>query len=302
MKKIKISGAAISKRLKISQAQQTILLAVGAASIMLGVAVVLSIYFIKYIAFNTKVIEAKDAAIADYSAAIKDSGACSKPKDGKTYSLDELKKCSPNDVDAGNVVGSLRYNVLVDMASNESLESVARNSLSVCKDPNTGTNYTYNDLLEKYETADSSSTRSYYLSAIKICSALRVIPDALPVKENDEAMLASLNQIFLMSNWVPESLSPSSSATKENENGLLSIPVSLRIEADNDKTLTVLNNIEKSIREFSITSATIEWANNNQLNLNAKAVAYYTEEVETSETTKTVRASSSAAKKKKGEK
>ena len=246
MKKIKIDGTIISKRLKISQAQQTILLAVGMASILLGVAIVLSVYFIKYISFNGKVIEAKDAAIADYSSAIKDSGACKKPKDGKVYTLDELKKCSPNDIDAEDVTGSLRYNVLVNMASNESLESVARNSLSVCRDPETNAQYKYSDLLEKYEGASSNSERSYYLNAIKICSALRVIPDALPVKENDEALLASLNQIFLISNWTPESLAPSNSATsQDNENGLLSIPVTLRIEAGNSQTLNVLNNLEK---------------------------------------------------------
>ena len=293
--KIKLGGKfennAVSKRLKISKAQQTMLLAVGVASILLGVAVVLGIYFVKYINFNTKVITAKEDAIVGYSSAIKNSGACKAPKNKKTYDLSELKSCRPNDIDAEDVAGSLKYNVLVDMAKNEDLESVARNSLSVCSNPETGNKYTYNELLEKYDDAENSSDRAYYLSAIKICSALRVIPDALPMNENDEALLASLNQIFLVSGWMPESLSPSSSATLKNEDGLYTIPVSLKIEASNDKTLTVIGNIERSIREFSVTSARIEWSAGNQLKVNAKADAFYTGEVKTSETNKVIKAS-----------
>ena len=296
--KLKLDGAAITKRLKISKAQQTMLLAVGAAAVMLGVAVVLAVYFIKYISFNSRVISAKDEAIVGYSKAIKDSGACTKPRDGKTYTDDELRKCSPNDLDTDKVPGSLKYKVLVDEASNVGLESVARNSLSVCKDPSTGNQYTYKDLLDKYQNAESSSDRGYYLSAIKICSALRVVPDALPMQKNEEALLASLNQIFIVSDWMPESLSPSSSSTPSNETGLLTIPVNLSIEASNDKTLTVINNIERSIREFSITSATIEWSGDTQLNVNAKANAYYVSGADELETTKTIKATD----KKKGKK
>lgn len=295
-KKIKIDSEIISKRLKISQAQQTILVAASLASAMVGVAIVLGVYFVKYITFNTRVITEKGQAIVDYSSAIADSGTCKKPKNGKTYSMDELKKCNPSEIDVGEVDGTLRYNVLSVMAKNEDLESVARNSLSVCKNPATGNKYTYDELLEKYESADSGSDRSYYLNAIKICSALRVIPDALPMKENDEALLASLNQIFLLSDWMPESLSPSSTKTGIETDGLGVIPVSLRIEADNEKTLTVLSNIEKSIREFSIESAKIEWASGDQLNVNAKANAFYTGEVGVSEINKTIRASEGAKK------
>jgi len=295
----KIDSATISKRLKISKAQQTMLAAVGVASIMLGVAIVLSVHFIKYITFNSKVIAAKDESIVNYSSVISTSGACKKPKNGKTYTTDELKKCEPNSVDVEAVSGSLKYNVLVDMAANKSLESVARSStLSVCNNSSTGKKYTYDELLNAYQDATSDSDRSYYLDAIKICSALRVIPDALPMNANNEALLASLNQIFLLSGWLPETLSPSSNGTVTDEegNGLSSIPVNLRIEAGNNQTMTILSNIEKSIREFSITTANVEWASGNQLNINAQANAYYTGEVTLSEATTTIKASSSTKK------
>lgn len=288
--KINLGGeSVISKRLKISKAQQTMLLAVGAASIMLGVAGVLSVYFIKYIAFNNTVITEKQNSINGYSRAIAKSGACKAPK-GEVYDARELRDCIPDNVDVNDVKSSLKYNVLVNMANNKDLESVARNSISVCRNPDTNKKYTYDELLKKYEDAGGDSERLYYLDTIKACSALRVIPDALPMKENNEAMLASLNQIFLISGWTPESLAPNSDKNLQDEVGLHSVPVALKIEADSGKTMTVINNMEKSIREFDVETAKVEWSGGDRLTVNVRANAYYTGEVSTSETTKTVRA------------
>lgn len=295
----KLDSAVISKRLKISKAQQTMLAAVGVASIMLGVAIILSIHFIKYINFNSKVIAAKDVSIKNYSSVISTSGACKKPKSSDVYSVDELKKCDPNSIDVEEVPNSLKYKALVEVASNASLESVARsNTLSVCKNPTTGNKYTYDELLESYQDATTESDRSYYLSAIKACSALRVIPDALPMTANNEALLASLNQIFLISGWLPETLAPSADnfASGDSDSSIATIPVGLRIEAGNSQTLTVLSNIEKSIREFSVTSAKIEWASGDQLNINAQANAYHMGKVGLTESTTTIKASNSAKK------
>ena len=54
---------AISKRIKITKAQQNMLLAVLIASVVLGAALSISINLIKRIAFNADVITAKDQAI-----------------------------------------------------------------------------------------------------------------------------------------------------------------------------------------------------------------------------------------------
>ena len=272
-------------------------LAVALTSLILGVALVLSIYFIKYIAFNSKIITAKDKAITAYSQAIENSGACKKPA-GKTYTTAELQSCQPNDIDAEDVPGTLRYNILVDMADNASLESVARDGLAACYVGNNTSNakYTQTELLRKYQEADSSETREYWLSMIKMCSALRVVPDALPAQQNEEALMSSLNQIFLMSGWTPESLSPSGSTSESSISGVGAIPVSLSVEADSSTTHRVLSNIEKSIREFAITSATIEWSGTDKLTLSAQATAYYAEDQSLVEEEVTVYASDAAKK------
>ena len=59
---------AISKRAKISEAQQYVLLSVLGASIFLGAAIALTLHFVKVIQFNIGVIAAEEASIASYSA------------------------------------------------------------------------------------------------------------------------------------------------------------------------------------------------------------------------------------------
>ena len=292
---------AITKRAKINEAQKVMYAGVFAASLIVGAAIVLVVYFSRYIAFNSKVIGAKNDAIKSYSNAIRDTGTCKKPK-GETYTDEELKQCSPNDIDAEDVAGTLRNNVLVGMASNANLESVARDSLSVCLNPNTNEKYTYEELNKMYEEAANDDERSYYLGMVKLCSALRVVPDALPTSKNEEALMSSLNQIFILSDWDPESLSPSGNGGAAEISGLYSMPVNLSVDGDSATTLRVLSNIEKSIREFAISSASIEWSGelngSAQLTLSARATAYYADPVEFKETPKTIYASKKKGAKK----
>ena len=79
--------------------------------------------------------------------------------------------------------------------------------------------------------------------------------------------------------------------------GLSTIPVSLSVEADSNKTMTVLNNIERSIRTFDLQTATVSWSGENYLALQSQGVAYYTEDADVVESNKTVYASNSAKKK-----
>ena len=65
---------AISKRLKISQAQQYMLLAVVGASLVLGASISLISRFIDQISFNAKVIMAEDESIVSYSSIIENTG------------------------------------------------------------------------------------------------------------------------------------------------------------------------------------------------------------------------------------
>ncbi len=276
----------ISKKLNISKSQQNLMLAVLGAAVTLGVSAVLAIYFVKVIGFNATVISEKEAAVESYSDLIRDVGVCEKPG-SRVYSEAELKSCTPDDVAVSSVAGSLRYQVLVDMAQDKNLESVARGSLTQCYSTTTNQKHSYAYWNDKIENAINDDLRAYYMQMLGLCSALRVIPDALPANQNAPALMASLDKIFVVSNWSPESLSPGGTITTDIS-GLNAIELNLSVEADDEKTMTVLGNIEKSIREFNINSATIEWSGSKLL-LEAKAVAYYVDKQGLIEETETVK-------------
>lgn len=276
------------KRLKISQAQQNMILAVLGASLFLGSAIALVSNFIRQISFNTKVIMAEEQTIVMYSDTIKNIGICKKPK-GSVYSNEELKQCDPDTVKLSDIQGSLRANILGPLAANKDLNSVPKESDTSCKNPDTEKNYTYDELREKYNNAEGTDQLNKASQLIRSCSALRVIPDALPAYKNEEALLASLNKLFKISNWEPESISPAgTTAVSDLAPGLNIIPVTFSVEADSGVTVNVIENIEKSIREFNFQKAKFEWNNNNTLLLKAEANAYYMDESTITETTKTI--------------
>ena len=281
---------AIGKRAKISEAQQYMLLSVLGASIFLGAAISLTMNFIQRISFNTEIIMAEEASIATYSDVIKSIGICKKPN-GSVYSDDELKECDPDSIEVSDIPGTLRANIIENLAANKALNSVPKEDDSNCINSLTSKNYTYKELDEIYDNANGGAELSAASKLIRRCSALRVVPDALPAFKNEEALLASLNKLFIISNWEPESISPSGDASAVSDGtGLNSMALNLSIEADTATTMTVLNNIERSIREFNIERATIEWGRNDSLILQAQATAYYMDESTITETTQTIKA------------
>ena len=284
-----IKEIAIGKRAKISEAQQYMLLSVLGASVVLGISIALTARFVQQISFNSKVIAAEEQSIASYSDVIKSTGVCKSPS-GSVYSDEELQKCDPDGIDVSEVPGTLRYNVLVGLASNDALNSVPKEDISTnCISPSTGKNYTYDELTKLYDRANDSSELAAASQLIKSCSALRVIPDALPSFKNEEALLASLNKIFIVSGWEPEGLSPSSNVPNTSPDGYVNpISLNLAVEANSATTMTVLNNIERSIREFDIQSATINWSGEDSLSLRAQALAYYVDPSSIIETNKTI--------------
>lgn len=268
----------LTKNLKISEAQQYMILAVLGASLVLGVSIALVIRFTNQISFNTRIIMEEERAVAEYSKVISDIGICKKPR-GDTYSDSELKSCDPSAIEITEVPNSLRANILENLAANESLISVPKvtstNDTS-CINPITGKVYTYDELNKIYSDAVGSDELTAASNLIKSCSALRVIPDALPAFSNNEALMASLNKLFILSNWEPEALSPSGESTPYNETSNMHVvPVGLTIEADASTTKQVLYNMEHSIREFDISSATIEWSGENSITVEASARAYF---------------------------
>ena len=174
------------------------------------------------------------------------------------------------------------------MAANKALNSVPKESLSGCANPETGKNYKYEELEKLYQDAESSEARAAATQMIKICSALRIIPDALPAFKNEEALLSSLNKIFIESDWQPESLSPSGEEeAAEFGEGLNAITVNLSVESDMSTTARLINNMERSIRNFNIKSAAFEWSGGN-ISFSANAQAFYVNKAGLAESSYTV--------------
>ncbi len=262
------------KRLKISKAQQYTILEVFGASLVLGVCIVLSIFLIKYIKFNTVIISAKNEAISEYDETLRNVGVCVDSDNNGRLSDRELENCDPSTTSLSSVSGSLRNNVLSVMAQNVDLESVARQRNENCYDAD-GKKIDFDKL---YEESTDSLDKARYLQSAKICSALRVIPDALPAQKNTEALMASLNQVFLFTGLDPEQLAPLDDVVESEIEGVEVIPVQMRLEGTSAQVLTSLNAVERSIREFAITSATVEWSDvfgNGGLSVTAIANAYY---------------------------
>lgn len=282
----KMKEIAIGKRAKISQAQQYMLLAVLGAALFLGAAIAINYHFIKKITYHAGVISKEDESIVNYSNTIKNIGICTKPK-GDTYTLEELKKCYPNNIEVSEVPGTLRSNIVENMAANPALNSVPKEALTGCVNSETKKNYTYEELNKLYQDADTSEGRASATQMIKMCSALRIIPDALPAYKNEEALLSSLNKIFIESDWQPESISPSGEAeTSDLGTNLNQINVNLSVESDMGIIVGIINNIERSIRNFNTDSATFEWSGGN-ISFHAQAHAFYVDKTKLAETTYT---------------
>lgn len=134
-----------------------------------------------------------------------------------------------------------------------------------------------------------------YVSAVDICAALRVIPDALPSKENKYALLSSLNNIYLLSDSEFEGLTPGGSVASTSIPGLIGVPITLSVK-DNDNDLKKINsflhNVSESIRYFRINTLTISKKTEEKggTTINAMAEAYFTNETTFSETSNTINA------------
>jgi hypothetical protein len=299
---------AVGKRIRINKIQQQMMLAALGTSLVLGVSQVLSVYFIKYINFNMQVIDEKDKSINAYYTTIKNVGICkTKNKDGK-FSDKDLKECNPEAINAADMPGTLRNNVLIGMSEkNNDLESVSRSKTQNSCYASDGKRI---DFVAKYTEASSISdpeerekARDNAFYMLRMCSSLRVIPDSLPASKNDVALLSSLNYIFSVSGkQQPESLAPGGMAASPVP-GLEAMSVSVTNKGDAKAITSLLQNIERSIRTFDFQSATISWNesedNSQTLELTAQALAYYTNRIEATESTKTIYANKEVAKKNK---
>jgi len=275
------------KRHYISKAQRTTLLEVLITSVVLGACIVLSNFLIKYINFNTKIITEKDAAIADYNSTIIDVGVCKDENHDGKLTDKELKACDPDSVSLSDVPNTLRYNIYESMAKNGDLESVARRRQAggLCYDEDgEEINFT-----ARYNQAKTEEERAQALQGMRSCSSLRVISDALPEKRNTEALMSSLNELFIEAQIEPESISPRDETVTSLVDGVSVIPVTFRMNGSGADVIRILDVIERSIRTFDITSGVFQWSSSG-INMRAEAEAYYLDESLALETKKTVRA------------
>lgn len=287
---------AVLKRAKISKAQQNVLLAVLGASLFLGAAVSLGKHFVEKIAFNIDVIAEEERAIASYSDAIKNYGVCRAPA-GAVYTDAELAACNPDDIDISSIPGTLRANIMEAMAANKALGSVQKEDDANCTNPKTKKAYTYKEMQDLYNDASDTDARKAASRLIMNCSALRVIPDALPATKNEEALLASLNKIFIVSGWLPESISPTgeqgniggdSEEGESSSTSLDTIAVSINIEGDSAVTMSFLENLDRSIRNFYITNMTVKW-DQGGLEFSSRAAAFFMTKTSIQETQKSIK-------------
>lgn len=248
---------AIGKRAAIDKASKKMFLAVCGASVVLGLALVGSIYFIKWLAFNGKVIARKDEVIKNYKVI--------------QSNLESLKT---------NIIGD--GGTASGLANNANLEVIARARDSGCIDI-------------EGKPVDTEGD----VELARTCSALRVIPDALPSVRNDEAVYASLNKLFLLTSdgsgrpVEPESISPGGNGTTDATTGLSTIPISLSIQNTGTTAKAVLDTIERSIRNIDIRMATIAWRSSgsgglDQIELRGTAAAYYSAPIQAATKTKTI--------------
>lgn len=186
-------------------------------------------------------------------------------------------------------------NEVSDLTKNENLEVVARSRSEECKK--------YAEVTLDENTADD-------IEIARTCTSLRVIPDAIPSSLNEEATLASLNQLLLWSdnNLEIKGISKTElsgvslgSSDSNTTSSLSVIGASLSLDDNATMVKNAMDKIESSIRNFDIASAQIDFSgedsdNQSKIELNATYRAYYSMPVSLQTKTKKICADNQSEK------
>ena len=231
-----------------------------------GTSVILGVTIVSIIYF-AKVIAFNGKLIGEKDAIIKDYVSIQK----------SLKKIQ-SDVDA--------------LRTNENLEVVSRTRASDCMKLTTKLN-------EEGEDASEISD----IELARICTSLRVIPDAIPSKENVEATLASLNQLLLWSDGAIQIEGISGTDVdngKEVKTTLKPIGASLSLDDTATRVHKALDTIENSIRNYDIASASITFSGDStesdNIELHSTFRAYYSDTVNIEKQSKKICADDTSSK------
>lgn len=109
------------------------------------------------------------------------------------------------------------------------------------------------------------------------CSALRVIPDAMPWRANASALGASLAELLKYDGITKETDSVGN-ATGTNFYGLGVIDANYAVRGSATNVSGLLDRIERSIRPFTINIANLEWRATGEIALTVSSQAYYVRE------------------------
>ena len=165
--------------------------------------------------------------------------------------------------DYKSIQGSLKVisSKVAEMSQSERLEAVARSRSTDCTE----------QILKGLANAEDIED----VELARTCTALRVIPDALPSKMNVEATLASMNQLLNWSNGGAgiESISGADVGAAALADGLTvsSVGASISLSDEAKNVRKSLDLIERSIRNFDIVSTNISWVDTYDEHGNAKA-------------------------------
>lgn len=165
--------------------------------------------------------------------------------------------------DYKSIQGSLKVisSKVAEMSQSERLEAVARSRSTDCTE----------QILKGLANAEDIED----VELARTCTALRVIPDALPSKMNVEATLASMNQLLNWSNGGAgiESISGADVGATALSDDLTvsSVGASISLSDEAKNVRNSLDLIERSIRNFDIVSTNISWVDTYDEHGNAKA-------------------------------
>lgn len=253
-------GASVLKRLKITKAQRTMFVAVCLASIALGVTLVLSIYFVKIISFQGKLITQKG------------------------YVVDALKQDQANLSSLASQISAL--------TKNENLESVARTrTVTDCSGY-----YSVDMSLEGVKTEEELEKVRRCSSLRVIPDAMPATSETVSLDDVDTTTRIQLDLIMDRAGVDLSADSDSavsveatgySGSSSSSTTGAILEPYSMleaniNINGDLSKMKTFLTTIDRTIRNYDLQSATIEIPaqGSSEFTFTGNYYAYYTNPVD----------------------
>jgi len=167
-------------------------------------------------------------------------------------------------------------NSISELAVDENLESVARTRDARC-DSLIGT---------EGKESDNNEFSLEEIEVVRSCSALRVIPDALPSSKNYNATMSEALVLARMAGVVDAEKQPSGSSGSAPSINIPGTPlyafgVDLSLEGSTAGILGALYTFDKSIRNFDMQSATFTFDEGTEMSgeFNGQFVVYYSENV-----------------------